>query len=83
MTALYPYQAAGVDKLAPLRVGALFMDMGTGKTRCAIELIARRQTRIGKVIWFCPVALKLTIAEELAKHTAGEDVFILGIRFFM
>jgi SNF2 family DNA or RNA helicase len=65
-----------VDKVFPYKIGALFMDMGTGKTRCAIELIFRRQQRVSKVIWFCPVSLKLTIAEELTKHTAGEDVFV-------
>lgn len=75
-TTLYPYQAVGVEKLLPSRLGALFMDMGTGKTRCAIELVARRQQRISRVVWFTPVSLKLTIAEEIAKHTAGEPVYI-------
>lgn len=75
-TSLYAYQAVGVEKLLPLRIGALFMDMGTGKTRCAIELAARRQQRISRVVWFTPVSLKLTVAEEIAKHTTGEDVYV-------
>ena len=62
-TELYPYQSAAVDKLLPLKLGAMFMDMGTGKTRCAIELVSRRQQRISKVVWFTPVSLKLTVAE--------------------
>lgn len=75
-TELYPHQVKAVEKQLPLKVGALFMDMGTGKTRVAIELIARRQQRISKVVWFCPVSLKLTIAEEFTKHTRGENIFI-------
>jgi superfamily II DNA or RNA helicase len=75
-TDLYPHQVAAVEKLLQVRVGAFFMDMGTGKTRCAIELAARRQARISKVVWFCPVSLKLTIAAEIAKHTTGEAVHV-------
>jgi SNF2 family DNA or RNA helicase len=76
LTELYRHQLAAVEKLTPMRVGALFMDMGTGKTRCAIELAAARQARISRVIWFCPVSLKLTIAAEIAKHTRGEAVHV-------
>jgi superfamily II DNA or RNA helicase len=75
-TALYPHQVPAVTKLAPLRVGALFMDMGVGKSRCAIELATLRQARTSRVIWFCPVSLKLTIAAEIAKHTTGEAVHV-------
>ena len=75
-TALLPHQIPAVDKLLPMRVGAFFMDQGTGKTRCAIELAARRQARISKVIWFCPVSLKLTIAAEIEKHSKGEAIYI-------
>lgn len=76
LTNLLPHQVPAVDKLFPTRVGALFMDMGTGKTRCTIELVARRQKRISRVIWFCPVSLKLTISSEIAKHTIGEAVHV-------
>jgi SNF2 family DNA or RNA helicase len=76
ITDLLPHQVPAVDKLEPFVVGALFMDMGTGKTRCAIELAVRRQARISKVIWFCPVSLKLTIATEIEKHSSGELVHV-------
>lgn len=76
LTTLLPHQTPAVEKLLPLRVGALFMDMGTGKSRCAIELAMRRQARTSRVIWFCPVSLKLTIAAEITKHTEGEQVYI-------
>ncbi len=45
------------------------MDMGTGKTRTAIELVSRRAHRVWNVVWFCPVSLKETIAAEIRKHT--------------
>lgn len=77
-TSLYPHQIPAVDKIAGVTVGGLFMDMGTGKTRCAIELVYRRHQRISRVIWFCPVGLKLTIAAEIEKHTEGERVRIVG-----
>lgn len=70
-TELYSWQQQAVDKLIRPRVSALFMDMGTGKTRTAIELVARRQHRISNVVWFCPVSLKDTIEYEIQKHTGG------------
>lgn len=76
LTTLLPHQVPAVEKLLPLKVGALFMDQGTGKTRCAIELAARRQARISKVVWFCPVSLKLTILFEIQKHSAGEVIYV-------
>lgn len=69
ITALLPHQRAAVEKLLPSRIGALFMEMGTGKSRTAIEIIARRQDKISKVVWFCPVSLKETIRHEIGKHT--------------
>lgn len=68
-TPLLPYQEDAVAKLLPSRVGALFMEMGTGKTRTAIEFVRVRQNKIDRVIWFCPVSLKETIRAEILKHT--------------
>jgi SNF2 family DNA or RNA helicase len=77
-TELLKHQGRAVEKIMPMRVGALFMDMGTGKTRCAIELVVQRQQRVSRVIWFCPVGLKLTIAAEIEKHTTGASVHIFN-----
>ena len=44
------------------------MEMGTGKTRTVLELIARKQAKISNVVWFCPVSIKYAIAEEIAIH---------------
>ncbi len=68
-TPLLSQQTQAIAKLLPTRVGALFMEMGTGKTRTAIELIRLRQAKISRVIWFCPVSLKDTIRHEILKHT--------------
>jgi SNF2 family DNA or RNA helicase len=68
-TSLLSHQKEAVAKLLPARVGALYMDMGTGKSRTAIELARLRQHKIDRVIWFCPVSLKPTIRYEILKHT--------------
>jgi len=76
MTELMPWQEAAVEKLKPTRVGGLFMEMGTGKTRTAIELIKKRLHKIDKVVWFCPVSLKSTIFLEILKHTDARDIYV-------
>lgn len=68
-TPLLAHQSEAVAKLLPSKVGALFMEMGTGKSRTAIELVRLRQAKIGRVIWFCPVSLKETVRFEIIKHT--------------
>lgn len=76
-TSLMPHQAAAVEKVGRLRVGALFMEMGTGKSRTAIELAVKRQERISRVVWFCPVGLRETVRQEILKHTrcGAEDIY--------
>lgn len=68
-TPLMSHQVDAVNKMLPSRVGGLFMEMGTGKSRVAIELIAKRQHKIDKVVYFCPVSLKETVVQEIIKHT--------------
>jgi superfamily II DNA or RNA helicase len=79
-TALYPHQQRAFEKLRDLLLGALFMGMGVGKTRTAIELVHHRQGRISNVVWFCPVSLKQTIAFEIQKHTdaTNDDVYVFS-----
>lgn len=81
-TDLLPHQAAAVTKLLPSRVGALFMDMGTGKSRAAIELACIRQAKIDRVVWFCPVSLKETVRYEILKHTDAEvgDIYLFDAK---
>lgn len=77
-TPLLDHQIKAVRKLLPSRVGGLFMEMGTGKTRVVIELAHQRQARIGNVVYFCPVSLKETVRRELLRHTdlAGADICV-------
>lgn len=68
-TDLMLHQKDAVNKLKKIKVGGLFMDMGTGKTRTAIEFIVQREHKISKVVYFCPVTLKETVYQEFLKHT--------------
>lgn len=68
-TELMQHQKEAVAKMLPSKIGALFMDMGTGKTLCTIKLVNLRLNKIDKVIYFCPVSLKKTIAEQIFTHT--------------
>jgi SNF2 family DNA or RNA helicase len=68
-TALLPHQRDAVAKMLPARVGALFMDMGTGKSRTTLELACLRQHKWDRLFWFVPCSLKETIYHELLKHS--------------
>jgi len=68
-TELMTHQASAVAKLSPSRVGALFMDMGTGKSRTVLELAALRQDKWDRLFWFCPCALRETVLEQVLAHT--------------
>ncbi len=70
------HQRDAVAKVLPSRVGALFMDMGTGKSRTTIELANLRAGKVDKVVWFAPVSLKLSVAEEIRKHTDCTDIYV-------
>ena len=69
-TNLFPYQQEAVKKLLPLRIGALYMEMGTGKTRTALEIIQKRLGRgkISKVLWLCPCSVMKNLEADLDKH---------------
>ena len=54
---------------------ALYMDMGTGKTRTIFEYI--KQKNIKKVIYFCPVSLKYTVKNEIIKHVKNPSYEII------
>lgn len=74
------HQESAIEKMLPTRIGALFMEMGTGKSRTAIDLAHRRRKRIDSVFWFCPVSLKQTIRHEILKHTdcTDADIHVFG-----
>ncbi len=71
---LLPHQKLAVEKLIKLKVGALFMEQGTGKTITTLE-IARIRFESGKinhVVWLCPCSAKGNIKREITRHCPNE-----------
>lgn len=83
LTELYPWQRAAVEKLLPIRVGALYMEMGTGKTRAALEMIQRRLAagKITHALWLCPCSVRENLRADIRKHADGAlaHIAIYGI----
>ena len=83
LTELLPHQVPAVEKLGKIKVGALYMEMGLGKTRTAIELIKNRFDRgkIDHILWFCPCSVKTNLIRDIKKHSKGllEITTIIGI----
>lgn len=81
-TRLLPYQEQAVNKLRRLKIGALYMDMGTGKTRTALDLVIRRYNagKIEHVVWLCPCSVKKNLRTDLAFHLGGEVLPFFTVR---
>lgn len=64
------HQQTAIDKLQRVKVGALYMDMGTGKTRTGLGLGVPRilEGKVDCILWLCPVSVKQAIADEVKKH---------------
>ena len=80
-TNLMYYQEVGVAKLLPLKIGALYMEMGTGKTRTALEIIVRRyeKEKLDKVVWLCPCSVQGNLKADLDKHSDGwQDIICIS-----
>ena len=74
-TELMSHQQEAYNKLQRTKVGALFMEMGTGKTRTALELSVERLNdgKVDCILWLCPVSVKQTIANEVEKHLENAE----------
>lgn len=74
-TDLYDHQQKAVNKLSKIKVGALYMEMGTGKTRTALELIKKRanKSKVDHVLWLCPCSVKENLKRDIVKHTGSFD----------
>lgn len=70
-TELMRHQQDAADKLKSVKVAALFMDMGTGKTLTSFEWLRRKAHKISKVLYFCPVSVKKTIGRQMEQHTTA------------
>lgn len=80
---LYLHQLKAVEKLVRLKVGALYMEMGTGKTLTALEIIRRRveKGRLNRVIWLCPCSVKTDLRKNFQRSVDGWEnlITICGI----
>ena len=72
-------QKEAFEKLSKLKVGALFMEMGTGKTKVALDLIASKKHKISYVLWICPFSIKQEIQSEINKWRKELDIEIIGV----
>ena len=79
ITNLYKHQELAFEKLHKLKVGALYMEQGTGKTRTALELIKHRINlgKIEKVIWLCPCSVKEDLRRDIIKHVGELPKYII------
>lgn len=71
-------QELAFEKLSRLKVGALFMEMGTGKTKVALDLIALKASRVDYILWICPCSLKSEIEAERVKWHPELTLDIVG-----
>lgn len=81
LTGLMEHQKKAINKLQKIKVNALFMEQGTGKTRTALELINIRlnKERINHVVWLCPCSVKENLRRDIIKHTGSEQSDLITI----
>lgn len=72
-------QELAFEKLSKLKVGALFMEQGTGKTKVALDLICSKLHKIDYVLWICPYSLKNEIEAERLKWQPKLKLEIVGV----
>jgi len=79
MQTLLDNQTKGISKLSTYKVGALFMEPGTGKTRTAYELI-KSVPDIDFVLWLTPFQTKNNLIQEIAKCGGfNSNLIVCGI----
>lgn len=83
LTELFEYQKKAVEKLSRVKVGALYMEMGTGKTRTALELAQMRLEagKVKQILWLCPFSVQKDLPELLSEHAEDfeSQIRIAGI----
>ena len=69
-------QKQAFEKFKRLKVGALFMKQGTGKTKVALELIKTTDSNL--VLFFCPFSTKNNLQDEINKWGLDIEHKIIG-----
>lgn len=69
-------QKKAIEKFKKLKVGALFMKQGTGKTRAALELVNSTNTDILLIV--CPYIAKENINKEVKRWGVHCQYLIVG-----
>lgn len=72
-------QQTAITKLQKLKVGALFMEMGTGKTLTAYQLVVSVLHLVDFVLWFTPCQTKQSLSLEIEKCGGLPNLRIVGI----
>lgn len=74
---LLTQQQKAIEKLHRLKVGALFMEPGTGKTMTAYQLV--KSLDADSIIWFTPFQTKENLLTEINKYGGLNNLHIIGI----
>ncbi|MDV5977926.1 DEAD/DEAH box helicase [Streptococcus canis] len=69
-------QKSAIEKFSKLKVGALFMKQGSGKTRVALELINTTDSEF--VLFVCPFSTKSNLLDEIKKWGLNREYEIVG-----
>lgn len=69
-------QQNAFNKFTKLKVGALFMKMGTGKTKVAIDLV--NYNNVDLMIYVCPFSTKDNIKAEINKWKVNCEYIVIG-----
>ena len=78
MSLLTANQTAAVEKFSKLKVGAVFMKQGSGKTRVAVTLANANADKVHQVIVLTAVSTKTTMRDEFTKWGCQLPVHIVG-----
>lgn len=71
-------QQAAFEKLSVLRVGALFMETGTGKTKVGLDLMAYKRPKVDYLLWICPFSVRQEIEAERLRWHPELEIEIMG-----
>lgn len=66
-------------KLSKLKVGAIFSETGTGKTKVALDLMASKAHKVDYLLWICPFSIKHEIEAEKEKWHPELEFDVVGV----